>query len=359
VGMVPSGGRSGYFAVTTGARVLREAAEANYEETVAWLASHPGRLSREDLMGLAEAVSMRLNADPVDFLAKHSNDGSLRAILPAIDSALLNRASGKRSEVWKWLKAQPATDEIKSLRESVLNGAAWQESDVALKLANDLPKTPEGDHELQSLARSLLNGGSRLHRFEEYYRLAPERLRPVLLEQGFGALNDYSFHDPQPWIDRLPQLPEASRGQAVASLVGAWASKRPEEAAAWVATLPDEEMRNNSFINVASTWALKDQRSAAEWVRSLPDGMQRDLSAEGLVYRIAESQPEEAWQWTLSIADKLHRTRAAYHTVQLMAKRDRSTAQRWIENSPFDTKEKARMQEVILPLELRGKGGSK
>lgn len=97
-GTVPSGGRHAYANSTTGARVLVEAAKADFDSTVAWLAAHPGRFGREDLMGLSHVVTERLNADAAGFLARHAEDGSLAALVPAIESAILNNASGQRGK---------------------------------------------------------------------------------------------------------------------------------------------------------------------------------------------------------------------------------------------------------------------
>src|SRR5262249_27604450 len=92
VDIVPPGGRNAYFAVTTGARVLAEAASADFDATVAWLAAHPGKLGRQELEGLSHVVTDRLNADAPGFLSACASSDSLSPLLPAIDSALLNSA---------------------------------------------------------------------------------------------------------------------------------------------------------------------------------------------------------------------------------------------------------------------------
>ena len=59
VSSVPPGGREGYFASTTGARVLKEAAAADFDGTITWLAAHPGKLASEDMLGIARCVHTR------------------------------------------------------------------------------------------------------------------------------------------------------------------------------------------------------------------------------------------------------------------------------------------------------------
>lgn len=119
VNLVPPGGKQGYFASTTGARVLKEAAIVDFDATVGWLAAHPGRLGREDMMGLAKAVAEKLNADPPGFLTRYAASGSLAAILPAITNALHNESSGQRTAVWDWLKTQPENETTRELKRQV------------------------------------------------------------------------------------------------------------------------------------------------------------------------------------------------------------------------------------------------
>ena len=46
VHLVPPGGRYAHFGTTTGARVLAEAAQTDFEATAVWVAAHPGALGR-------------------------------------------------------------------------------------------------------------------------------------------------------------------------------------------------------------------------------------------------------------------------------------------------------------------------
>jgi RNA polymerase sigma factor (sigma-70 family) len=68
VEMVPSGGTWQRFASSTGARVLEQASQTDFDTTVAWVAANPGHFSRTDLYGLVQQVTFRLNADSAGFL---------------------------------------------------------------------------------------------------------------------------------------------------------------------------------------------------------------------------------------------------------------------------------------------------
>ena len=346
VGLVPPGGRQGYFATTTGARILREASKTDFDSTVAWIAAHPGRLGYEDMMGMADAVTERINANAVEFLNRHATDDSLNALMPAINSALLNGSSGQRAAVWEWLKTQPENDATVTLKRQVLSSAGYQDPALAMSLVNELPRTAEADTQVESLAGSLINNGSMLSRFESLLEEAPERLRRPLVEAAFKSLRDGTMDDPRQWIARLSLLPEESRGMGIESIARAWAEKQPEEAISWASTLTGDT-RNGAVAAIASAWSRKDAHGAAEWIGSMPPGKERDRSAASLVDVISDNYPREAWDWALSIADPSERARAATHAAGVMGRRDPNTARQWIEAGPFTPDVRAQLHAAL------------
>jgi hypothetical protein len=340
VGTVPPGGKEFFFATTTGARVLQAAAEADFDTTAAWLGAHPGRLGDHDLEGLVDAVTERLNADPAGFLDGRVQDGSLAAMLPAISNALLNQAAGQRAAVWDWLQAQPDNDITKKLKDQVIESAGWQDPVLAMSLVADLPRTPAGDSQVAELAGALLNSGLSLGWYDSLARQAPDRLQQPLLEYSFGHLNADNLGDPQQWIGRLGQLPEAARAAAAASLARAWAAQSPEDAAGWLASLVPGQAQNRAAAAVTAAWAKTDPQGAAGWAISLAPGPERDQAASSLV-------SAQAWDWALSITDPDQRSRAAAQAVQIMTQRDPVTAQEWIQTGPFAPQLKAELQAAL------------
>jgi len=346
VGIVPSGGRQMYFADTTGARVLVEASKADFDGTVAWLVSHPGKLGREELVGLAEVVTGKLNADATGFLTAQAASGSLNVLLPGISSALLNGSAGERTEVWDWLKAQPESEEIKSLRQEVLNSAAWQDPMLAMKLMNDLPATPNGDSQVEALARSLFNGGQRLNQFDQLFSAAPARLRTPLVENAFNLLRGDDLSEPHLWVNRLSLLPDNQREHGTQMLAKAWAEQSPPDAIGWINSL-SQDVQNNAAGAIVSGWAAKDVHGAADWVTSLAPGAERDGAADALVRAAVQQYPREAWDWAVSIQDQATRERAASFAAQIMAVRDPAMARQWIESAPLSAGEKLQLQAAL------------
>ena len=244
--------------------------------------------------------------------------------------------------------AQEEDEATRELKLDVLRTAAWQDPTLAIRLADDLPRTPEGDSQAHELARCLLNGGNALFRFDQLYQQAPQRLQQQLLEAAFDrCLNSSSLDDPQKWIARLSLLPDSSRPKGTESLARAWAQQTPEEAIAWAASLPLGDTQNGAMAAIASGWAAKDARGAADWVASLPPGAERDRSAESLVAAVAPSFPHEAWDWAMNISDSTLRIRAATEAAKAMAARDPAIARQWIEASPFTQQAKGDLQSAV------------
>jgi hypothetical protein len=336
-----------YFASTTGARVLVEASKADFDATVAWLVGHPGRLGREDLIGLAEVVTAKLNADPAGFLSAHAANGSLNVLLPSISSALLNGSAGERTEVWDWLKTQPQNNDLNSIRGQVLNAAAWQDPMLALKLANDVPATPDGDHQIADLARSLFNGGSMLNRFDQLLSAAPARMRTPLVESAFNLLRADDFSDPYTWVSRLPLLPDEQREHGIETLARAWGHQAPQDAIAWVRSLPPGNTQLAAVAATVSGWAANDVHGATDWVGSIAPGIERDLSAEALVRAVAQQYPRQAWDWATGIQDTVTRQETTSFAAQMIAARDPATARQWIDSSPLSPDEKLQLQAAL------------
>ncbi len=347
IGTVPPGGRQGYFADTTGARVLAEAAEANFDATVAWVAAHPGNVGREDMFGLAKTVTERLNADPVGFLNDHSSPETLSAIMRAMDSALMNGSAQQRPAVWEWLKTQPDNTVTRQLHENVIGSAAGQDPQLALQFAADLGSAPDADAIRKSVAHRLFNGGYTLFRYDEYMTAAPETMRQPIINSAIELLGSNNLDDAQRWVSRIAQMPEASRADATAALARAWGDLAPQAAANWAATLP-ASTRTSVEGAIVQPWARKDPYAAAAWTETLTPGPEKDNTTLLLVSATASKYPREAWDWSMSISDPTQRDRAAQQAVAFLAAKDPAMARQLIEASPMDPSLK---EQLLLSLQ--------
>jgi hypothetical protein len=260
---------------------------------------------------------------------------------------LARESSGQRRAVWEWLKGQPEDTATRQLKLAVLSTWGEQDAAAAFRLADDAPRTAEGDAQLRLLAEGLLGHGAALHRLDKLLELAPQRLHAQLTESAFNHLNAETLINPRRWIALLSLLPDAARTPGIASLARAWAGQTHEDAILWAVSVPAGEARAEALGAITSTWAAKDSPAAFVWVAELPAGAERDRSAQSLVFAIADEFPREAWEWALNIGDPERRIRAATHAAKLMATRDPTTARSWIENGPFTPETKAAIQAAL------------
>ena len=124
------------------------------------------------------------------------------------------------------------------------------------------------------------------------------------------------------------------RAGAMASVLGAWASQSPQDAAryvsqlsgseqergmkavissmvgadapytaSWIQNFPEGDVREQAGETLMKRWAKDDPKSAATWLNSLPEGATREAAAKQFVDSAAESEPQLAWSWAASLAD--------------------------------------------------------
>jgi len=136
--LVPPGGAEAYFATSTGARILSEVAKIDYDLAERWIGQNPGKIGREDILGIADAVTLRLNNSPGDFLTHQLSEGLLDGFWPAIQNALLNRASGQNEAFWDWIKLQPEEGAIPQIKSEFLMNSFRNQKELAIKIASEL-----------------------------------------------------------------------------------------------------------------------------------------------------------------------------------------------------------------------------
>jgi hypothetical protein len=268
-------------------------------------------------------------------------------MLPALTNAFMKESSGQRPAVWEWLKGQPLDSTTRQLQRLMLSTWGEQDTAMAFRLAEEAPKTAEGDAQLALLADGLLGHGAGLHRLERLLREAPQRLHRPLAECAFNHLDGETLADPRRWVALLSEVPDPARVRATKSLARAWAEQTPTDAISWAASMSPGEARTEAVGAIAASWAAQDSPAASLWIAAMPPGAERDRSAQSLVLAIAEEFPREAWEWAASIADVERRIQSATHAAQQLAARDSVTARDLIENGPFPQEAKVAMESAL------------
>ena len=281
--LVPPGGDSSYFASTTGARVLRVAADTDFEGTLGWLVEHSEEMGREELTGIAGHVSRGLNEATDEFLDARVADGSLEVILPAIDSAIMNNSEGKIDEIWAWLQEQDGGVGVGALRSRVLQRAGYSDPISALAMASSMQPEAMTEELGDTVTSAVLAREGSLNQFDELFAAAPEFLQGALVESAFERFSNFgAIGEPRDWVARLDMVPALKRSRATESLASAWAKKDPREAAEWVDEKTAEGGGFNETVGLVDAWSRSDPMAASQWVAEIPEGRVRDAGAREL-----------------------------------------------------------------------------
>ncbi len=338
------GGQMATLNTETAEHVLRAAAEADFENTMAWLNDHPNEIKGNGWHGLTKAIYERLRDDLTNTLATLRDHRADKLMDQVLTSVLMNDGSGQRGEVWSWLRNQDLTPFVAELKESVLRIAAWQAPDDAIRWASELMEHGESlGMDDSQLATYLMDNGSDFHRVEGMLEKMPEALKPAFLSSAFAHLPEASV-DLAIWKERLTLLEPGKRPSAVRSLAKAQVASDPEGAQAWADTLAGEE-RHHAYEGMAKGWAQADSYGASQWIAGLGEGEARDHSVQALVSVIAKDDPNGAWEWAQTIQTAEPRLQALQEALRGLGERGLEA----LSQANLSPNEKTELQKVIAP----------
>ena len=110
-----------------------------------------------------------------------------------------------------------------------------------------------------------------------------QRGQPGYAEMQAAAINglvDQDIHAARHMVESMPA--GSARDQSYATVVSRHAYNDPQEAAGWLASIEDEQLRAMATQQVASAWQQTDPQGAMHWVLNLPAGPARDDAILGL-----------------------------------------------------------------------------
>jgi hypothetical protein len=167
-----------------------------------------------------------------------------------------------------------------------------------------------------------------------------QRLRD-LFDQAAGEELDFEFEDmarelPEAewWavfdLMLLPQPPAGST-QLAALLLDRWLEQAPEEAARWVARLPEGGFARQAFRQVASVWGQKDLAAALAWVRQLPDNRNKTEAQNAIALQAADKkEARTALDLAMHLPSGPERDRLLQYAALQWATNDRESAAAWV-----------------------------
>ncbi len=132
----------------------------------------------------------------------------------------------------------------------------------------------------------------------------------------------------QRWLLTLPAGPE--RDNAIMAAARTLTSNEPEEVAALMAYVKNEDLRLQVLPYLISEWTRTNPVAAAQWLLGLPAGQLRDRAAYEFVVNVDETQGAIAFEWALTIQDEHSRWRAMSNAMHKWARHDPSAASEWL-----------------------------
>ena len=267
--------------------------------------------SRDHLM-LESAFRAFAQRDPAQALAKLEGlQGA--ALASAIWGLGPAWASSAPAEALAWLAARPAAERIVPNRTSDSSGDAllvsfgsWLDDEpaAARKWADTLPAGETREAVQTHLARLLAAGGK------------PAEAARVLAATGRAADAEALKFIAEGWATRAPQEaaawavaqePGSAQNSAIESVVRTWADDDPPAVEAWINQFPPGETRDRSIVSFlmrGGLWtATKAQQDAefTKWFDRIDDPRQRAIAARPIFWKTSQTDPAAARAWYSSL----------------------------------------------------------
>ena len=159
-------------------------------------------------------------------------------------------------------------------------------------------------------------------------------------------------------IERSASLPPEQRNQLRQAAISQWTMSNPDEAVAWIRSLPADEQkplretagqmmfmmkpgaesaafmlegvedkdRGPVYDRVVMQWAGQDARGAGEWLTSQPQGPELDGARSTYAVIVAQRDPAAAMDWARSIQDVEQRAQSIGQVFNTWRARDAAAA---------------------------------
>ncbi|MBV63704.1 MAG: hypothetical protein CMP45_04270 [Rickettsiales bacterium] len=151
------------------------------------------------------------------------------------------------------------------------------------------------------------------------------------------------------WIADLPESQHIKR-EAAQRVADRWASTNPEEAAEWAVELPESDnIRRHAVERVADRWLKYDSLSASEWIAEMPIGEARDAAAGELVRNISDSDPAAAFSWANSVGNEGYQTHLMEEVIEGWHNTDPNAARSALQATDLSARQREKFKEILGP----------
>jgi hypothetical protein len=132
------------------------------------------------------------------------------------------------------------------------------------------------------------------------------------------------------WASKLTD--GSARTSAESYVASAWVRQDPAAAAAWASRIPNNR---NVLSTIAHEWATQDPAAAARWLDTMPSGDSRDSAVHNFSNAVADSDPEGAAAWAATISQQQsQRVSAIAQILQQWKRTEPKAAAAWLQATP-------------------------
>lgn len=232
---------------------------------------------------------------------------------------------------------------------AVEHGADTRKRDMAATLAGWMSQDPDAAMAyFKTLNEEQMNGRGGM-KWGAVYGLAdndPARAVEFVKERAEAGDRD-ARHMMNITLDKVIESGELGNAEAIARAIEgtkiegsayrhlAWklAENDPVGAADWATGLPQGEGRNHAVGTSYNRWAGEDPQAAAAKIATLSDQGVRDAATYGYATRVVWDNPATGVEWAASIQDNNSRNRALVDTGRTFFHKDPEAAKAWLQTS--------------------------
>ncbi|MFT7302056.1 MAG: RNA polymerase sigma factor (sigma-70 family) [Akkermansiaceae bacterium] len=308
------------------AMVLGEAADHDFDATMAWLRDNSDQLGSDAFSGLRRSFDQRLLADPAVFLTRLDESKILGQVMRTVKDSVNNYAGSSRSEIMDWLLTNETSAAKIELEEMVLTSLAFDQTATAMKIADGIADPEKQRNAIKTVVSGMINYGHLPHAADLIFETVSPSWKEAIVTGLFEEFRSENVPSFQRWAERMGHLPETHRISAHQTMGRGWAEIEPMNAVDW-ALARSEGAQRKAF----EQWLEADLGSAADWLAAQESLQLQDELRPAVIKQWAKEDPDGAFQWTNTQLQGRHRTQAMKQFIHSVAANDRDLALQYFE----------------------------
>ncbi len=272
---------------------------------------------------LTRELSRLARVDPRLALERASGIGGVKLRNDALERVIYSWGRSNPAEAWEWVKNSPNDGTLPSDRVDLLFAGLSRgkpEAALAFLSAHADELGPHRDHAVAALDEIYSRGGH--DAMQSWIGTLPEgRMRDVAVNRFIDQWARYDPAAAKTWMENQ-NIPAANLGSARVELAESWARVRPQEAVAWVETLPEKERSRELYDAVFRRWIQYDRNGAAQWLADQPPSPTLDRPIERYTWQVMDLDPQNTMSWAETVTDKNRRFRLMTEVADRWGRRD-------------------------------------